>query len=178
MTALYLLINLSPLFSLSSRSQPFLQALTRECSGDCRQCGCSTERSASHTCCCALKRAAETKKRQQCAVNTTPVAVTGEKSGGDCCNNYLQQYAAEKSVTVSDHITDNDPQTVSISTCPCGSGNDLTFSGFERTQHIPCLYLLSGIPIQPVTQFAFMQPEHLFSRSGEPPDPPPKLIIS
>lgn len=167
---------LSPLASLSSWSHSFMQALAKECSGDCRQCGCSAQRSASHTCCCAQKKAAEAKKRQQCAVNTSSGFATDEKSGGDCCNKYLQQYAAEKmaTATVSDHITADDTQSVSISTCPCGSGSDLSFSGSERSQHIPFRYL-SGILIQTLTQFAFLPPERLASRSGEPPDPPPKL---
>lgn len=183
MTAVYLLITLSPLASLSSRSHPFMQALAKECSGDCRQCGCSAERSAAHTCCCAQKRAAEAKKRQQCAVNSslpTAAAAVEQKPGGDCCNKYVQQYAAESTpvdAALSDHRSDDNSQVVSISTCPCGSGNDLTFSGSERSQHIPFRYL-AGIPSQSVTQLTSLQPEQLASRAAEPPDPPPKLVAS
>jgi hypothetical protein len=180
MTAVYLLITLSPLASLSSWPHPFKQALAKECSGDCRQCGCSAERSAAHTCCCAQKRAAEAKKRQQCALNNSlpPVSAVVEKeSSGDCCSKYLQQYATEKTsvtATLSENLPEDEIQTVSISTCPCGSGSDLIFPGAERSQHIPFRYL-SGILIQSLTQFAFLPPERLASRSAEPPDPPPKL---
>lgn len=183
MTAVYLLITFSPLVSGSSRLHPFLQLLTRECSGDCRRCGCSAERSAARTCCCGQKRAAEAKLRQQCALTKlqpTDPAVAETKAGGDCCTKYVQQYAAEKTTVAavfSDHQSDDDSHTVSISTCPCGSGNDPTFSGFERSQHIPFRYL-AGIPSQSVTQLTFLQPEQLASRSAEPPDPPPKLVAS
>jgi len=180
MTAVYLLITLSPLVSLSSRSHPFIQALAKECSGDCRQCGCSAERSAAHTCCCAQKRATEAKKRQQCAVNSslpTAAAAVEQKPDGDCCKKYAQQNAAESTpvaAALSDHRSDDNTQVVSISTCPCGSGNDLTFSGSERSQHIPFRFS-SRILIQALTQFDFLPPERLASRSGQPPDPPPKL---
>lgn len=180
MTAVYLLITLSPLASLSSYSTPFFQSLSRECSGDCRQCGCSAERSAAHTCCCAQKRAVDAKKKQQCELNKTrqPAAAAFEqKPGGDCCKKFVQQFTAENtSITVaqSEHRSDDDILTVSISTCPCGSGNELTFSGSERSQHIPFRFS-SGILIQTPAQFAFLPPERLASRSAEPPDPPPKL---
>lgn len=181
MTAVYLLLALSPLVSLSLRSQPLLQSLSSECSGDCRQCGCSAERSAAHACCCAQKRAAEAKKRQQCELSKTwptvaPVAVS--ETGGDCCSKYIQQYAAERAkivTSLSEESPDShDMQTVSISTCPCGSGNDLSFPGSERSQHIPFRFS-SGVPLEKATPFSFLQPERLASRHGEPPDPPPKL---
>ena len=183
MTAVYLLITLSPLASISSRSQPFFQALAKECSGDCRLCGCSAERSASHACCCWQKKLAEAKKLGRSATNkscppaTAPSAV---KTAGDCCSKpspHTDHADAASLSAQATAATDSDTPTVSISTCPCGSGMDLTFSGGERSQHIPFRYL-SGLPLQPVAPFAFLQPEQLASRYGEPPDPPPKLIHS
>lgn len=182
MTALYLLLSLSPLVSLSSRSQPFLQALTRECSGDCRLCGCSAERSASHTCCCGQKRAAEAKNRQQCGPNKScpnAAAFSKAKASRDCCSKPLPLDDHENEATLAAQANSTaarDKLTVSISVCPCGSGKDQAFSGDERSQHIPCRFL-SGVPAQPITLFVFLQPERLPSHSGEPPDPPPKIYI-
>lgn len=183
MTAIYLLITLSPIVSISSRSNPFFQPLARECSGDCRLCGCSTARSASQTCCCWQKKLAENKALKHCEdQKSCPTASipSAEKAAGSCCSKPGQNADHEKEDSLSaqaSSATDRDTPTVSISTCPCGSGKDLTFSAGERSQHIPYRYL-SGVPIQPVTQFTFMQPERLVSRSGEPPVPPPKIITS
>jgi len=182
-TAVYLLITLSPLASISARAKPFLQALAKECSGDCRLCGCSAERSASHACCCWQKKLAEAKKLQHYAEPKscpTAAASPAAKAAGSCCSKSVQHvdHADEASLSAqAAAATDRDTPTVSISTCPCGSGKDLTFSGGERFQHIPFRYL-SGVPLQPVTQFAYLQPERLASRSGQPPDPPPKILIA
>jgi len=174
-TALYLLVSLSPLASISSLAKHFFQAAAKECSGDCRLCGCSTIRSASQTCCCWQKRVAAAKKRQQCALNQSLPAVT--KTGGDCCSKYFQQYAAEKladTAALSEHLPDDNSQKVSISICPCGSDKELAFAGGESSQHIPCRFL-AGVPAQPVIQVVSRQPEELASYGGEPPDPPPKI---
>lgn len=182
-TAVYLLLTLSPLASLSSLSKPFFQALAKECSGDCRLCGCSTERSASRTCCCWQKKRAEAEKMRQFETNkscSTAAASHAVEAAGSCCSKPSPKDDLENEippVAQADPPAGDATPSVSISTCPCGSGKDLAFFGGERSQHMPFRYL-SGIPRQQVTQFSFLQPERLVSRSGEPPDPPPKLAIS
>ncbi len=183
MTAVYLLITLSPLASISSRSKPFLQVLAKECSGDCRLCGCSAERSASHSCCCWQKRLAADKALhhdEDLKSCPTATALPVAKAARGCCSKPSQHADHENEASLSaqeEKSSGKDTHAVSISTCPCGSGKDLTFSGGERAQHIPCRFL-PGIPLQAVTQFTCLQPERLASRDGDPPDPPPKVILS
>jgi len=180
MTAVYLLLTLSPLASLGIQSHPFFQLLSTECSGDCRLCGCSAERSASRACCCWQKKLAEAKKQQ--AKLQTPcatAAASSSRTAGSCCKKSAphEDHGTEAAVSPQ---TGNSPakggEAVSISTCPCGSGKDLAFAGIEKTQHIPFRFL-TGIPLRKSTHFAFLQPERLSSRYCEPPDPPPKLFI-
>lgn len=177
MTALYLLLSLSPLASISSRTKPFFQAAAKECSGDCRLCGCSPERSASQTCCCWQKKMAEAKIRQQWEKPQSCPTAPADTAGNCCSKHQHADHGNDASTsTQTDPPSGNEPPTVSISICPCGSGKDQAFSGDERSQHIPCRFL-SGVPAQPATQFVFLQPEQLASHSGEPPDPPPKIHI-
>jgi hypothetical protein len=180
MTAVYLLITLSPLVSTGNQSKSFFQSITKECSGDCRICGCSAERSASHACCCWQKRLAMAKVHQQnralCQTASTGAAA---KTGGRCCKKSAQHHDHEDEASISaqsDNTSDLDSKTDSISTCPCGSGKDLTLFGAEKTQHIPFRFL-SGVPIQLATKFSFLQPERPATRYGEPPDQPPKICI-
>jgi hypothetical protein len=180
MTAVYLLLTLSPLVSIGMQSKPYSQALSRECSGDCRLCGCSAERSASHACCCWQKKLAEAKKQRakldaSCATATT----ASSQTAGSCCQKPASHEDHDNEAVVppqADSRPEKSTDTVSISTCPCGSGKDLAFSANEKTQHIPFRFA-SGIPIQPRTAFSFLQPERLSSRYDEPPDPPPKVFI-
>jgi len=180
MTAIYLLVILAPLAPAALHSGIFTQALTVECVGDCRICGCSPERSAAHACCCWQKKLAEAKSLRQTAENKscpTSTAAATPKSAGSCCSKSAQHADHEDeaaSATKANSTTDKETATVSISTCPCGSGKDLLFAAGEEIQHIPCRYL-SRAPFRTITQFAFLQPELLASRSDQPPDPPPKI---
>lgn len=179
MTVVYLLLTLSPLVSIGIHSQPFLQVLSRECSGDCRLCDCSAERSASRSCCCWQKKLAEAKKQRakrnaSCSLDTSaPI-----KTAGSCCDKHSQQEDDDHEAVVASpqagNSPDNDSDTVGISTCPCGSDKDLAFSGSEKSQHIPFRYS-GGMLLTQVTCFSFLQPELLISRYREPPDPPPKV---
>ncbi len=56
LTAIYLVIVMSPLAPLALRSPTIAHAVTGECLGDCNICGCSAEQRASHTCCCWKKK--------------------------------------------------------------------------------------------------------------------------
>ena len=183
LTAAYLLLTLSPLASLSARSKPFFQTLAKECSGDCRLCGCSTERSASRSCCCWQKKRAEANNLSPCETNKscpTAAARPAVEASGSCCSKPSPKDDLENEVppvAQADPPAGDATPSVSISTCPCGSGKDLAFFGSERSQHMPFRYL-SGLPLQQITRFSFLQPERLASRHGEPPDPPPKLVTS
>lgn len=180
LTAVYLLITLSPLASIGSRSNPFFSLTHKECSGDCKTCGCSTERSLSHTCCCWQKKLAEAKNRKHCAGPAPgPVApaVATTRKTGSCCKHAAQLADHDNESTIStpaDTETGGNRQTVSISTCPCGSGKELTFPGSEKTPHIPCRFL-TGIPVRTTAQLTRLHPEQLDSQHGEPPEPPPKI---
>jgi hypothetical protein len=183
MTAIYLLITLFPLASISFRATPFLQTLYRECSGDCRLCGCSAERSVSHACCCWQKKLADAKKLQHCAAAKscpTATASLAAKPVGSCCSKSAQHTDHEDESAGATQVTattDNDTPTVSISTAPCGSGKDLAFVAGEKIQHLPFCFA-AGIPLQQVTRFSFLQPERLVSCNSQPPDPPPKIVIA
>lgn len=182
MTAVYLLITLSPLASIGNRSNPFLQILAKECSGDCRLCGCSVERSAARACCCWQKKLAGAKALQlPLEQKSCPTASSAAdtKTAGNCCSKAARHDDHEdqaSTLTQAENSTDRVAQTVSISTCPCGNGKDLTLFGSEKTQHIPFRFL-AGIPVQLVTPLSSLQPERLASQYSEPPDPPPKLSV-
>jgi hypothetical protein len=55
MALAYFLIVLLPLAPAALHSKSVTHAVTGECSGDCKICGCSPESSARKTCCCAKK---------------------------------------------------------------------------------------------------------------------------
>jgi len=182
MTAIYLLVSLAPLATAALHSGMIPQVLAAECAGDCRTCGCSQERSAARACCCWQKKLAAAKSLKQAAEHKscpTRTAATTPESAGSCCSKSAQHAVHEDeaaSATQANSTTDKQTATVSISTCPCGSGKDLLFAAGEEIQHIPCRYL-SGVPNQAVTLFAFLQAELLATRSDQPPDPPPKIYI-
>lgn len=52
LTLIFLAITFSPLANLGMHSAIIAHAITGECTGDCDTCGCTPERSESHTCCC------------------------------------------------------------------------------------------------------------------------------
>lgn len=175
MTALYLLIILAPL----APATLFSHVLTAECAGDCRSCGCSPERSAARACCCWQKKLAGAKALKPAADHKscpTSTAAADTTPSGSCCSKQDQHadHADEFSgATQANATTDKAAAQVSISTCPCGSGKDMTVASGETIQHLPFRFL-SGIPIQQATRFSYLQPERFASRHGEPPDPPPK----
>lgn len=181
MTAIYLLITISPLASIGTHSKPFQQTLSKECSGDCRRCGCAAERSASRACCCWQKKLAEERTKPPCEDhNSCPTASTlpAAKVAGNCCSKLPPAGHVNDSApsVQTDSAPKNDVRAISISTCPCGSGKDLLVISGEQAHHIPARFI-SGMAIGPATQLSFRQPEQLASRHGEPPDPPPKVFI-
>ena len=183
MTAIYLLVIMAPLAPAALHPGMLIRVLKSECAGDCRSCGCSPERSAARACCCWQKKLAEAKAVKQSVEHKscpTSTAATNTKPAGSCCGK-AQQHADHddeaSSETQANSTTDKESVMVSISTCPCGSGNDLAFSAGETVQHIPFRYL-TGIPFQQISRLSFLQAERLASRSDQPPDPPPKILIA
>jgi len=175
MTAVYLLLTLSPLASIGNQSQPLFQALTSECYGDCRLCGCSAERSAARACCCWQKKLAEAKRKQAQTACATTAAPPPRQADSDCDTHASHGHHDSEAAAPprADNGPEKDAARVGISTCPCGSGKDLAFSVNEKAQHVPFRFA-SGVPLQPAAHFSFLQPERLASRYCEPPDPPPK----
>lgn len=169
LTAVYLLLTLSPLAPIFIRSNPSQHVIRTECSGDCRTCGCSAKRSASHTCCCWQKKLSAAKSPQASAT----------KAARACCSRHSEHCGHEDEASIftqPENSTDRETQTVILNICPCGSGKDLAFAVEESAEHIPSRYSV-GIPVQQAIQFAFLQSERLASRNCEPPDPPPKIYI-
>lgn len=147
LTAIYLVIVIGPLAPLALHSPVVAHALTGECAEDCRVCGCSPERSASHTCCCW-----QTKLRQE------RVSDQQEPQSGDCCKKKKSRAAK-----------------VTIAECPCGSGKLLAFSGAENDELLP-FHFTGSIINQHESTRAHRPPRHLADRHIDPPDPPPKDV--
>jgi hypothetical protein len=178
MTAIYLLITLSPLAANGLHSKTLSQLAGRQCTGDCRLCGCSAERSASHACCCWQKKLAEARARKELA---RPIACPASSNTAkrSCCAGSAQHEHHDHDAEVSalpDNPADADPLTVSITTCPCGSGADQDVSAGKTAQHIP-FHFRPGLPVQRIALVSQLLPVQLTSRCAEPPDPPPKLTL-
>jgi len=146
--ALYLAIIFSPLASFAMHSTKGAPVATRECSGDCNLCGCSSESRASNTCCCARKR------QQQAHVHEDEDSDTP-----DCCKK--EQGGAK--------------ETVIACGCPCGNGKPDTLPTGTSSELLPFHYAKQFNTLHTATSF-FSLPHRLTSRHGEPPDPPPKLV--
>jgi hypothetical protein len=147
LTIIYVMISLSPLTSLAINSKTLSHALTGECTGDCDTCGCSIERRDSHTCCCAMKR------QQQAHAHDDD-----EDGTADCC----KKKSAEKKTIIS-------------CGCPCENGKQAAMSASGTSEIIP--FHFTEQFSTPHTETTFTNPtQHLTSRFGDPPDPPPKLV--
>lgn len=144
LTTVYLTIVLGSLAPLALHSPVVAHALTGECAEDCRICGCSPERSASHTCCCWQKKL----RREKLEAQEQPMA--------DCCTKNKKRTSE-----------------VSISECPCGSGKFLAFTSSDRDELLPYHFNGSIIILQEPVRFARVSP-CLTDRHIPPPDPPPK----
>ena len=146
LTVIYLMISLAPLAPLAMGSKTVSHALTGECSGDCRICGCSAESMATRTCCCS-------KKKQQHA-DVSEVEHDGPR---DCC----KKPPAEKK-----HV---------IAPCgiPCNGGKTVGLAGSTISESIP--YYFTVPHLMPPQDTHHCELSHLLiSLHIEPPDPPPK----
>ena len=145
LTAIYLLITLSPLAPLALHSPRLAHAITGECAGDCGICGCSLERSADHTCCCWIK-----KKLQHHHDDD-------QEQSADCCKK--KQHGAKPVLTCG---------------CPCDNGKTIALSGAERFEQLPYRFIEAALVFHEET-LSSSHPFSLTNRHGEPPEPPPKL---
>lgn len=110
LTVLFLVITISPLFTLAMRSKTIAHAITGECTGDCDTCGCSIERRASHTCCCWQKKLeyldSHSEKEADCCRKTKkdePATIT---STCPCENgNHLTFWSVEKLHIIQNHFS-------------------------------------------------------------------------
>jgi len=182
MTAVYLLIMLAPLAPAALHSKVIAHALTGECSGDCRTCGCAPERSATRACCCWQKKLATKETAAATAgssCNKTENLASAKTA--DCCkklnrhtdhNDHALPEAAGNS---SSPATDR-PLPV-ISACPCGSAKHLALPGMENIQHYPFMYVAT-IPAPSPQPYLPLPPNRLISRNVAPPDPPPESPIN
>jgi hypothetical protein len=151
LTALYVLILLSPLAPFAMNSAEAARAVVRGCSGDCNICGCSPESRASHTCCCAKKRMLQNQVQLHDHND-------GEDDAPECC----KKERAESR------------KTVIACGCPCGNGNQAVLSVNGTSEVLP--FHFKEIFSIAHTDTIFSPITHrLTSRHCEPPDPPPKL---
>jgi hypothetical protein len=149
MFVLYLTLIVYPPVAYVFQGSGTVTAGVRECSGDCNICGCSPESRASHTCCCAKKRQQEAHAHQD-EDSDTP----------DCCK---KEQGGTK-------------ETVIACGCPCGSKDQTHLSTGTSSEVLPFCY--SARIILPYSDTSFSNhTDRLTSRYGEPPDPPPKLIV-
>jgi len=147
LTAIYLMIVMSPLAAVALHSTVAANAKAVACSGDCSICGCSPERSAAHTCCCWQNRLQHDHDTEQ---NDPPA----------CCKTKLP--AKTKNATCS--------------APPCNSGKYIAFQNIESPEHLLVRTILEPAPIHEDDLTPY-QLRHLHEHHGDTPDPPPKLTM-
>lgn len=145
LVVLYALIVASPLAPLAMRSAAIAHLITGECASDCSICGCSTERSANHTCCCWQK-----------------------KLQADHDDDHDQPECCKKSQTDKKGIK------ATISSRPCGSGKTAALVGVEHGDVFPYRFN-TGNPVIFESTLIARNPYRHIDWLGEPPDHPPKI---
>ena len=182
LSIIYLLIVCTPLAPFAMQSKLIVHAVTGECTGDCGIDGCSHERCANHTCCCW-------QKKQRALQNANPY------SDGDVCDAHPKPLAEEsgkdshcfaaKNCTTHENSGDSKSASASasqkkrttfITSCPCGSGKLFALLNVETTSHLPFLFT-DEIPSPGQSTLVITPPDRLASRYGEPPEPPPIIMI-
>ena len=181
MVAIYTVIALSPIAPVLLHSKAVAHALTGECVGDCKICGCSMEASESNTCCCSRKQQVLQNNqtsaiKSHCPLRTPPTQTSQTTTKKhSCC-------IGEKSEESINRQELNEQKTghkqITILKCgnPCGKGKLFNLNGFGSNEHIP---ISSGErPELSHAEIHFTDLTHrLASRQSEPPDPPPKTVI-
>jgi len=152
LSAVYLIIVMSPLAPLSMHSKHVAHAVTGECVGDCSICGCSEESRATGTCCCAQKRSLEAKKHASVAAKP-------------CCAKKprLQETDRPSQATV-----------VLKCGCPCGKDKILALIGLGSMELLPTGPAAGFTIHREAIRFPDLTATPA-SRQADPPTPPPKL---
>jgi hypothetical protein len=158
LTGIYLLVTLSPLAPLAMFSPHVAHAITGECVGDCRICGCSPERSASHTCCCWQKKLKN---------------LNDKENVPECCRK-KGHHAEHEQSTASCPNEQRSSHPRLTCNCPCGSNKLVGLWGGEKFEQLPFHY---STDILATSEECLFIPHRdcLTDRVGDPPDPPPKL---
>ncbi|MDD2897760.1 MAG: hypothetical protein PHI31_03490 [Desulfuromonadaceae bacterium] len=142
---LYVMMVISPFAPIALQSAVIAHALTGECASDCSICGCSTERSANHTCCCWQKK--------------IQAAHAEEQEQPECC---------KKSQTGQKRIK------AIISSRPCGSGKTAALVGVGHGDVFPYFFNADS-PVVLESPLITRNPTRQIDWLGEPPDQPPKI---
>lgn len=181
MTAIYLLVIFAPLAPAALQSKFVLHAVTGECSGDCRICGCSAERSAARNCCCwqkklALKASDNDRRNRSCDKQHE----SAKAATPSCCNKKQahcdqDDHSSDKS-SAETRKEPTGSQVAAITVCPCGSARHLALHGLDNIQHYPFVYSVH-IPLSLPVGLEATHPGRLSSRNIEPPEPPPKISV-
>ena len=175
----YLLIVCTPLAPFAMKSKLIAHAVTGECTGDCRIDGCSTARSANHTCCCwqkKLRGGGDHRGKGECCIPPTVQHTEAPKKSEDCCA--VKTHKSDEHDVDTDSSSEFSSPTKGITTIgcsPCGSGKLLALLNVETIHHLPFFFTEKiSTPMQ--TDLSLITPDPMISRIGDPPDPPP--IIS
>jgi hypothetical protein len=199
LTAVYMLIVLTPLAPLAMYSKVVTHAVTGECVGDCKICGCSLESQTSKTCCCWQKKQKQYSDARfsagaGCATKTAPAPSAAK---GSCSS---VSHSADPVVAKNDNRAKNEQhhkhhedsenvqafqhneersqsETVYKCGCPCGKGNLFTLAGAGTSELLPYIYSERIVPPHEGTHHYSDLSQLLASRHGEPPDPPPRLQL-
>ena len=153
LTVIFIMILLSPLAPLAMWSPSVLAAkVTGECTGDCRTCGCSLERSSTRTCCCWQKKymLQEEEKSQN-----SPICCKPQKS--------MQKKDQKKMVSIKSH-------------CPCERNKLNAIFGSVESPLCTCNTVVVD-PVYTEQRMTIQLQQCMKERQADPPDPPPKLII-
>jgi hypothetical protein len=96
---IYSAMAVSPLAAFAAKSDRSARAVIGECSGDCAVCGCSPERSASHTCCCWQKKLTShcniEDHSAECGMETEPDTTVPVLSACPCGSNKMLPFWGE-----------------------------------------------------------------------------------
>jgi len=127
MLIVYLMIMFSPLASLAVNAKQLAHALTGECTGSCDTCGCSAERSASHSCCCwrnkPVQHAITVEQEDDCCSSARDAVKVTIIRSCPCCNGKQpaftgtevslvvpNRYSAEIPIIVEDALHRDSPE--------------------------------------------------------------------
>lgn len=177
MTMIYLAVVFSPLATFAMQPKQSAVVVAGECSGNCEIDGCSSERIASQSCCCALR--ARQQKREMnphspADAHHSPPPQTTQGSGHcDHDRHARDAHDTSEAATITPPAPEKQEVTIICNT-PCGS--DTLFVLNSDTHHVP-FFFTSALNSPRQGTLDIIPPDRMTSRYGDPPDPPPIIII-